>query len=264
MFRGVIPDDLDDGGVALDAAHDGLERLLVLGVQELVRAPAARLGAGHAVEGAAILLPRLHLPAGPVPEVGLQLAHAGVQQVGVVEHVIARVIFGADAERVGLDAQVDVLRDQDDVAVGVALAEVERDAEEGVVGGAGRHAVGQAAAHRLHVKVQAPRIQLRRVRRQPHAAADVALGLFHQLVQEPAHLAHVARDLGHADLGLVEFLEHDDGEVDVVLVEAQDRGRVVDQDVGVENEDFAFCRHINKPKKGGYPQITQIGADKTE
>ena len=55
-------------------------------------------------------------------------------------------------------------------------------------------------------------------------------------VEVAAHLARVARDLGHAALVAVELLERDHRQVDVVLVEAEQRRRVVHQHVGVEHE----------------------------
>ena len=53
---------------------------------------------------------------------------------------------------------------------------------------------------------------------QLEAAVDLLLGrVVHQLVEEAAHLAHVARRLGQAFLAGVELLEHDHRQVDVVL-----------------------------------------------
>ena len=55
-------------------------------------------------------------------------------------------------------------------------------------------------------------------------------------VEVAAHLAGVARHLGHAALVPVELLERDHRQVDVVLLEAEQRRRVVHQHVGVEHE----------------------------
>ncbi len=77
--------------------------------------------------------------------------------------------------------------------------------------------------------------------RQLEAAVDLLLGRArHQLVEEAADLADVARRLGHALLAGVEFLEHGHRDEDVVLLEPEDRGRVVHQHVGVEHEDAAL------------------------
>ena len=55
-------------------------------------------------------------------------------------------------------------------------------------------------------------------------------------VEVAAHLAGVARHLGHAALVPVELLERDHRQVDVVFLEAEQRRRVVHQHVGVEHE----------------------------
>lgn len=86
-------------------------------------------------------------------------------------------------------------------------------------------------------------VSIGRVRRQLHAAADIAVGLLHQAVDQAADLTHVARHFRQADLGVVQFLEHDNGDIDVVLMKPQDRRRIVDQDVGVEDEDLVFRCH---------------------
>ena len=64
--------------------------------------------------------------------------------------------------------------------------------------------------------------------------ADVVVG--EQFVEEAADLAHVARDFRDAALVGVELLEHHHRQVDVVLLEVEQRGRVVHQHVGVEDE----------------------------
>jgi hypothetical protein len=59
-----------------------------------------------------------------------------------------------------------------------------------------------------------------------------------QRVELAADLARVARDLAHALLVAVELLERDHRQVDVVLLEAEQRHRVVHQHVGVEHEQL--------------------------
>ena len=70
--------------------------------------------------------------------------------------------------------------------------------------------------------------------------ADVDL-LFVQAVDEfidkAADLTGVARRLRHAFLVGVEFLQHHHRQEDVVFIKAEDGGRIVHQDVGVEHED---------------------------
>ena len=75
---------------------------------------------------------------------------------------------------------------------------------------------------------------------QRQAAVDLLLGgVTHHVIEEATHLAHVARGLREALLVGVEFLEHHHGQVNVVLLEAEDRRRVVHQHVGVEHEESA-------------------------
>ncbi len=85
-------------------------------------------------------------------------------------------------------------------------------------------------------------------RRQLQAVVDLLLGgRVHQLIEEAAHLAHVARRLRQALLARVELLEHDHRDVDVVFLEAEDRRRIVHQHVGVEHEDAALA-----PRAAGF------------
>jgi hypothetical protein len=79
----------------------------------------------------------------------------------------------------------------------------------------------------------------------------VAVG--HQLVEKAADLARVARGLAGAFLGVVELFEHDHRHVEVVFFEAEQAGGVVQQDVGVEDEDLALaheCRCSSDPRDG--------------
>ncbi len=59
-----------------------------------------------------------------------------------------------------------------------------------------------------------------------------------QRVQVAADLAHVARHFRHALLVAVEFFERDHRQVDVVLLEAEQRRRVVHQHVRVEHKQL--------------------------
>src|SRR4029079_9596476 len=76
---------------------------------------------------------------------------------------------------------------------------------------------------------------------QLQALVDLRLrGAGHQLVEEATDLSHVARRLRQAYLTGVEFFEHDHRDIDVVLVETEDRRRIVHQHVGVEHEDASL------------------------
>src|SRR5205085_11673966 len=54
-------------------------------------------------------------------------------------------------------------------------------------------------------------------------------------VQRPRHLAGVAAQLGEIALELVDLLDDVDGDDDVVVFELEQRPRVVEEDVGVED-----------------------------
>ena len=56
------------------------------------------------------------------------------------------------------------------------------------------------------------------------------------IVEGAGNLPRVARNFGHALLVVVEFFQRHDRQEDIVLLKAVDAGRVVQQDVGVENK----------------------------
>ncbi len=60
-----------------------------------------------------------------------------------------------------------------------------------------------------------------------------------EFVEKPRGLPRVARDLGDAFLVVVEFLEGEDRQVDVVLLEPEQARGVVHQHIGIENEKLA-------------------------
>ena len=75
--------------------------------------------------------------------------------------------------------------------------------------------------------------------RQRNALDDAVGHRGDELVEEARHLTGVARDFGRALLVVVEFLEREDGEVDVVFLEPEEARGVVHQDIGVEDEELA-------------------------
>ena len=137
-----------------------------------------------------------------LPEVRRQLLDAGVEQVGVLDRLVAVVVLGVHAEDRRLDAQVDVLRHQRDARLGLLRLQRERVREDGVVGAVPGQRVGQAGGELARLEEQPagrrrflPPLRVLRGR-QLEAAIDLLLGgVRHQLVEEAAHLAHVARAL---------------------------------------------------------------------
>jgi hypothetical protein len=119
--------------------------------------------------------------------------------------------------------------------------------QDRVVAAVARQVVGQGRGELAGLEVEPPgrgflAVVARVAGRQGQARVDgVLLGIPHQLVEEAADLAHVARGLRQALLVGVEFLEHDHRQVDIVFFEAEDRGRVVHQHIRVEHEDAPFA-----------------------
>ena len=249
----VVLRHLERRGLAVDLAHDRLEAVVPGVVQELVRVPLVHQRSAHAVVGAGLLVPGLDVVAVRLPEIRRQRGHAGEQQVGVLDRAVVVVILRVDAEDRRLDAQVDVLGHERDARAGQLDLQRERIAEQGVVDAvavAGER-VGKSGGKPPGLEVEPARRRLlavvpRAPGRQLEPLVDLCLGgVRHQLVEEPADLAHVPRRFREAFLARVELLEHAHRQVDVVFLEAEHGRRVVHQDVGVEHECAA--RALDRP-----------------
>ena len=173
-----------------------------------------------------------------VPEVGGQLAHAGVEQVGVLQHLVIEVVLGRQSQCARLDAHVDVLADQDHLALVVPLLEVLDHAYDLVVGLAGGQPCREFAVDRFGLQEQASGRLLGAGVFQRNTGGNILHGLGDDLVEKTAGLAGVARDLGHALLVGVQFLQRGHRQVHVVFLEAEQAGGIVHQHVGVEDEQL--------------------------
>ncbi|KFB73406.1 MAG: hypothetical protein AW09_001338 [Candidatus Accumulibacter phosphatis] len=71
------------------------------------------------------------------------------------------------------------------------------------------------------------------------AQVDGPVQAVDDLVERARHLASVAGDFRQAFLVVVEFLQGHHRQEDVVLLEAVDAGRIVHQDIGVEDEKLS-------------------------
>ena len=229
----------------------GLQRLLAVLIDELIDQHLAGCRPGQAVVGAAFLLPRLHALGVAFPKCLVQFAGAGIEQIGILEHLVVEVVLRLEAQRAGLDAHVDVLRHQDHLALRRSFGQVQDDAEDLVVAASGRQAVGQADTDRLGLQEQPAGGQAARRSVELDALGDAVFARTDDLVEAAAGLTRVARHFGHALLVVVQFFQRHDRHVDVVLLEAEQAGRVVHQDIGVEHEelgrggfrDGAACGH---------------------
>ena len=146
----------------------------------------------------------------------------------------------------GLDPQVDVLRHQGDACLRKFALQGESVREDVIVRPVARQIVWQPGIQLagLEEKMAGARLLAVIARLggwQFQPVVNLLLGrVVHQLIEEPAHLAHVARGLGQTLLPGVELLENDHRNVDVVFLEAKDRRGIVHQHVGVEDENAAL------------------------
>ena len=158
--------------------------------------------------------------------------HRAVPRVQPVRiHAVGLEVLAGDAQRIALDARVDVLGDED----GAQPARLQP----------GGHAQDQVvvlvelqpalAGHRLHAchadhaSLLVPADALEEVPEAP------------ELVERADHLARVAARLVVVLLELVQLLDHRERDDDLVLLELEDRLRVVQQHVRVEHEMLLRC-----------------------
>ena len=192
-----------------------------------------------------------------VPERGRQLLHAAREQIRILDGLVARVVLGVNADDSGLDAQVDVFGHQRDASIGEFLLQRERVGEQDVVGAVAGDSFRQCGFEQLGLEKEASRGRAlamvhRHGGRQGETAVDLLLGgALHQLVEKAADLAHVAGCFGHAFLARVELLEHGHRNVDVVLLEAKDRRRVMHEHVGVKHENAPLLARLAHLGNGG-------------
>ena len=91
-----------------------------------------------------------------LPERLRQGRHARVEQGGVVEHLVVGVVLRRDAEDRGLDAQVDVLGDDDDGAFWPQFPQGQGGTEQVVVGVGPGQGLGEAGAQVLGLEEEPP------------------------------------------------------------------------------------------------------------
>ncbi len=178
----------------------------------------------------------------PVPEIGRQLARAAVEQIGVLEHLVIEIILGGEPQRARLDPHIDILADQNHLALGMGFLQMFDYADDLVIGLAACQTRGQLAADRLCLQKQASRSVAAVVCMQLDAVLDVVLGCAYDFVEKAARLPRIARDLRHTFLVIVELFESRHRNVDVVFLEAKQAGRIVHEHVGVEHKQLDVGR----------------------
>ena len=154
------------------------------------------------------------------------------------------VVLGEDVQGPRLEAEVDVLGDQDHLVVRSCRAgEAQDRVEDAVVRLAGAEDLAGVDAAVL-VGQHAEAAVRRAVERDPLLEHVVVRGLV-ELADELARLEVEDRV---PLLESVELLEHRDQDRDVVLLEVVERVEVVEDDRGVENEDLALRFRHGKDK----------------
>ncbi|EOA05532.1 dehydrogenase [Herbaspirillum frisingense GSF30] len=244
--------------LAVDLGHLAIEgRFAVLGLDEdeLVDQQRRHVGTGDAVVGiaaaVAALLPRLHALAVLVPEVVRQLLDARVQQVGIFQHVVVEVVFGGQANGTRLQAHVDVLGHQHHRTLRILLVQRPDHAQDLVVGLALGQTFRQGGILQLGLEVQAALGILVAQLGERNAQVDGILGdVGHQRIQRTRDLARIAGDFGHALLVVVQLLQRHHGQVDVVFLEAEQRGRIVHQHVGIQHEQLGLAQLVSHAAGG--------------
>ena len=124
----------DLNATACHRAHDGMQRLLAFVADQFVDEKAVDQRPGDAIKRAPILGPALHALAVRVPKIRRQLARAGVENIRILQHLVIEIVFRFDTNRAGLDAQIDVLGDQDNFAARHLSLEETHDANDPIVG----------------------------------------------------------------------------------------------------------------------------------
>ena len=200
------------------------------------RAPLRELGEEHRV--GLLVEPRDHLAREPFPARG-----ARVEAVHVPD-LARRVVLGHEAEGLGLDAEVDVLADEDDLPVLPPLAQLVGQGQDAVVGLAEREGLADPGGCRLpHLDVEpSPPLP----ERQTLGERPVA----RELVELADELPRLEVDEVVTALEAVELLQHDDRQGDVVLLEVVDAGVIEEDDVRVDHEELLHLPSRRLARRG--------------
>ncbi len=183
-----------------------------------------------------------------VPEIVRQLHDARVQQIGIFQHMIVEVLFGRQAHRTRLDAHVDVFRDQHDGAPRILQFQRTHYTEDLVIGFAERQSFRQADVLQFGLEEQAAARILVAQFGQGYALVDCMIfDAADQSVQRTRYLAGIARDFRHAFLVVVQFLQGHHRQVDIVLLETEQRRRIMHQHIGVEYKQLGYAQFVGSP-----------------
>ena len=173
-----------------------------------------------------------------LPEFLGQRTRAGVQEIGVFQHLVVEIIFGGESERTRLDAHVDIFGHQNDLALGLLLLQVLNHADDLIVSLAAGQARWKFANYGFGLQKQAAIGIFIAMRGQGDAFCNISRRVAQQLIEIATRLARIARDFGHAFLVIVELFKRGHRNEKIVFLEAEQTGGIVHQDIGVEHEKF--------------------------
>src|SRR5699024_10734177 len=158
----------------------------------------------------------------PGPEVVGQGHDTVVEQVRIINDMVAEVVFGVQAQSTGLEAHVDVFGDQNDGAVRKDILHGVNDFKDDVVGLAHGQPEGKIGLERpcLEVKLATGSGIARGV--QSQSPGQIGIGSTCQTIQKAADLPGVSRHFGQALFLVVQFFKDHHGQEDVVFLKLED------------------------------------------
>ena len=162
------------------------------------------------------------------------LARSGIQLVQI--HAVGLIVLGLQPDRVGLEAQVDVLADHEARLVRCGALDLHRHPQDLVIGGAG--GVQGVVRAREGDAQQSAALQ---------RDADGQMAFQAHVVERPGHLARVAAQLGHVALEGIDLLDDLQRYDHIVFLEVAESRRVVKQHIRIEYVCFFHRNQIYQP-----------------
>ena len=146
-------------------------------------------------------------------------------------------VDGGQPKRIGADAQIDVLGDEDGGIHRMRGADVDRHHQDQVVGDL---ALSQRPRNRTLRSGDAQAAAVRQ-----HSPLGQSSPLIAQAIEDAGQLARVAAALGGLFLELVDLLQNEDRQDHFVVAKTEYCARVVNQNICVENEMFQERTHVD-------------------
>ena len=240
---GAVTQGFEHGAVTADFGHPGVKAGFsgLFKIDKLVDEHLLNQRTVNAVKSVRALLPAFDVFRLGVPEASRQHQRSGIQHFVITKGLVVLVVFCCKSQRSRLDAHVDVLGDQHDLAFRMVFFQRCHHPQNLVVCLAlGQSLHGKVVVEQPGLEEQAPDgfLVAQGIKRQ--AIDQFLLGHGgHEGVKHPAGLSHIARNLIGAFLVAVHFLQNDQGQVNVVFFKTEEAGRIVHQHVGVKHKQLA-------------------------